>query len=125
LSFRPSPEGYELVLAIHGDQLPAARQSMEASLAYILNFCRWMSAEPLLPLEVCLGGPAPADLAPYNQVFSAPLRFSADHYGLTFARADLERPLPTANESLAQLHDDFAGEYLARFSDSRFTHMAR
>jgi AraC-like DNA-binding protein len=125
LSFRASPDGYELVLAIHGDQLPAARQSMEASLAYILNFCRWMSAGPLQPLEVCFDSPAPADLAPYNEVFSAPLRFNAGRYGLIFARADLERPLPTANESLAQLHDGFAGEYLARFSDSRFTHMAR
>lgn len=125
LSFRPVPEGYGLALAIHGDQLPPARQSMEASLAYILNFCRWMSSAPLQPLEVCLAGPAPVDLTPYEEVFGAPLRFNAGHYGLIFARADLEHGLPTANDSLAQLHDGFAGEYLARFSDSRFTHMAR
>ena len=33
LSFRPTPRGYELILAIHGDRLPPARQSAEASMA--------------------------------------------------------------------------------------------
>ncbi len=37
----------------------------------------------------------------------------------------MEMTLPTANEALAQLHDRFAGEYLARFSESRVTHQAR
>nr|BFE90519.1 hypothetical protein GCM10020185_10550 [Pseudomonas brassicacearum subsp. brassicacearum] len=38
----------------------------------------------------------------------------------------MEAPLPTANEAMAQLHDRFAGEYLARFfSESRVTHKAR
>src|SRR3546814_16177426 len=37
----------------------------------------------------------------------------------------MEAPLPTANEAMAQLHDRFAGEYLARFSESRVTHQTR
>jgi hypothetical protein len=44
---------------------------------------------------------------------------------LMFERADMEAPLPTANEAMALLHDRFAGEYLARFSESRVTHKAR
>ena len=36
LSFQPMPEGYEMILAIHGDRLPSARQSAEACLAYSL-----------------------------------------------------------------------------------------
>jgi len=125
LSFRPTPQGYELILAIHGDRLPAARQSMEASLAYSLAFCRWMTGQPIKPLQVLFQGPPPADLKPFEQVFQGPLRFNADHYGLLFERADMDMPLPTANESLAQLHDRFAGEYLARFADTRVTHAAR
>ncbi|WP_369960332.1 helix-turn-helix transcriptional regulator [Pseudomonas benzenivorans] len=58
-------------------------------------------------------------------MFQAQLRFNAAHYALLFERADLDTPLPTANEALAQLHDRFAGEYLARFSESRVTHLAR
>lgn len=125
LSFRQLAEGYALVLAIHGDRLAPARQSAEASLAYTLAFCRWMTGKPIRPLEIRFQGEPPADLEPYQQVFQAPLKFNAAHYAVLFERADLETPLPSANASLAQLHDRFAGEYLARFSESRVTHQAR
>jgi len=125
LSFRPLGQGYGLILSIHGDRLPPARQSAEASLAYALAFCRWMTGKPLSPLKICFQGDPPADLEPYQQVFQAPLQFNAEHYALLFDRADLDIPLQTANAALAQLHDRFAGEYLARFSDSRVTHQAR
>lgn len=125
LSFRPQHNGYELTLAIHGDRLPAARQSCEASLAYALAFCRWMTGRPIRPQRVLFQGDPPADLQPFEQIFQGPLQFNADHYGLLFERADMDMPLPTANESLAQLHDRFAGDYLARFSESRVTHLTR
>ena len=125
LSFRAQRNGYELTLAIHGDRLPAARQSCEASLAYALAFCRWMTGKPIRPQRVLFQGDPPADLQPFEQVFQGPLQFNADHYGLLFERADMDMPLPTANESLAQLHDRFAGDYLARFSESRVTHLTR
>ncbi|AYC33581.1 AraC family transcriptional regulator [Pseudomonas cavernae] len=125
LSFRPLGDSYALILAIHGDRLAPARQSAEASLAYTLAFCRWMTSTPLRPRQVLFQGDPPADLAPYQQVFQAPLKFNAEHYALIFERADLETPLPSANEALAQLHDRFAGDYLARFSGSRVTHQAR
>ncbi|MEX6502118.1 AraC family transcriptional regulator [Pseudomonas zhanjiangensis] len=125
LSFRPTADGYELILAIHGDRLPPARQSAEASLAYALAFCRWLTGKPIRPQRVLLQGEPPADPEPFRQVFQAPLQFNAAHYALLFERTDMEMPLPTANESLAQLHDRFAGDYLARFSESRVTHQAR
>ncbi len=125
LSFLTRPDGYALIVAIHGDRLPSARQSAEASLAYCLAFCRWMTGKPLRPREIRFQGPPPADLAPYQEVFQAPLRFNAEHYGLFFERGDIEAPLPSANEALAQLHDRFAGDYLARFCGSRVTHQAR
>ncbi|MCW3150769.1 AraC family transcriptional regulator [Stutzerimonas stutzeri] len=125
LDFQPCAQGFALTLTIHGDRLPPARQSSEASLAGCLTFCRWLSGKPLQPLEVCFQGAAPADLEPYRLQFQAPLRFEARQYALVFARADLETILPTANDALAQLHDRFAGEYLARFSGSRVTHQAR
>lgn len=125
LSLRPTPDGYELILAIHGDQLPAARQSCEGSLAHTLAFCRWLTGKAITPREVRLQGAAPKDLTPYAEVFQAPLSFNAEHYSLLFSRADLEAALPSANEALAQLHDRFAGDYLARFSDSRVTHQVR
>src|SRR5690606_26490778 len=102
-----------------------ARQGAEASLAYALAFCRWLTGKPIRPLEVRFQGSALPDLEPYRQVFQAPLRFDAQHFALLFSRADMEAPLRTANASLAQLHDRFAGEYLARFEESRVTHQVR
>jgi AraC-like DNA-binding protein len=125
LSLRAEAQGYALRLAIHGDRLPPAPQSAEASLAYMLAFARWIGGPAVQPLQVRLQGPAPAQSAPYREVFAAPLQFDSNEYALLFAREVLDRPLPTANAELAELHDRFAGEYLARFSDSRVSHMAR
>jgi len=125
LSFRPLAQGYGLILSIHGDHLAPARQSAEASLACTLAFCRWISGKPITPLQVCFQGEPPSDLEPYQQAFQAPLKFNCEYYALIFARSDLQTPLPTANAALAQLHDRFAGEYLARFSESRVTHQTR
>ncbi len=125
LDFQECSQGYRLSLVIHGDRLPPARQSAEGSLAGCLTFCRWLTGTVLQPLEVSFQGCAPRDLEPYQRLFQAPLRFEAPRYALLFSRSDVEMPLPTANEALAQLHDRFAGDYLARFADTRVMHRAR
>ena len=84
-----------------------------------------MTGRTLQPRKVLLQGEQPTDLAPYKQAFHAPLEFDAPYDALIFERADMDAPLPTANEAMALLHDRFAGEYLARFSESRVTHKAR
>ena len=117
LSFRLLDEGYALILTVHGDHLPPTRQSAEASLACALALCGWLSGRTLHPVKVLLQGDEPADLQPYKHAFHAPLVFNAPYDALIFERADMEAPLPTANEAMALLHDRFAGEYLARFSE--------
>jgi AraC-like DNA-binding protein len=125
LQLRREPCGYVLRLRIHGDQLPAAAQGVEAAMAYALAFCRWICGGVLSPLAVSFEHGAPADLLPYQQLFAAPLTFSAQENAMVFARQDIEAALPLANEALAQLHDRFAGDYLARFSSNQFTHQVR
>ncbi|WP_397459378.1 AraC family transcriptional regulator [Pseudomonas asplenii] len=125
LSFRLLPEGYALILTVHGDHLPPTRQSAEASLACALALCGWLTGRTLQPRKVLVQGSQPQDVAPYKQAFHAPLVFDAPYDALIFEKADMEAPLPTANEAMALLHDRFAGEYLARFSGSRVTHKAR
>ncbi|TRX75846.1 AraC family transcriptional regulator [Pseudomonas mangiferae] len=125
LRFHPGLDGYTLSLTIHGDRLPPARQSAEASLAAALAFCRWLTGRDIAPQAVRLRGEPPADLTPYLQVFGIAPTFAADDYALVLSRADMERPLPTANAALAHLHDRFAGDYLARFVGSRVTHQTR
>ena len=125
LQFGSTNRGALLTLAIHGDQLPPARQSADGSLASTLAFCRWLTGKPLVPIEVYFQGPPPAVIEPYQAAFQAPLRFNAEYHGMLMRHVDMDIALPTANAELAQLHDRFAGDYLARFSDSRVTHQAR
>jgi len=109
LSFRLLEEGYALILTVHGDHLPPTRQSAEASLACALGLCGWLTGRTLHPVKVLFQGDEPADLQPYRQAFHAPLMFNAPYDALIFERADMEAPLPTANEAMALLHDRFAG----------------
>ncbi|WP_176511326.1 AraC family transcriptional regulator [Pseudomonas faucium] len=125
LSFRLGPEGYSLILTVHGDHLPPTRHSSEASLACALALSKWLSGRPIQPRRVLIQGPQPKNIEPYKVAFHSPLVFGAVHDALIFERADMEAPLPTANEAMAVLHDRFAGEYLARFSESRVTHRVR
>ncbi len=125
LSFKLLPDGYALILTVHGDLLPPTRQSAEASLAVALAFCGWLSGRPLHPRQVMIQGHQPDNVEPYKNVFHAPLSFNAPYDALVFERSDMEAPLPTADEAMAKLHDRFAGEFLARFSGNRVTHQAR
>ncbi|WP_296246109.1 AraC family transcriptional regulator [Pseudomonas sp. UBA4194] len=125
LSFRLLPEGYALILTVHGDHLPPTRQSAEASLACALALCTWLTGRTVQPIKVMLAGPEPVDPGPYTQTFGAPITFTAPYDALVFHKDDMEIPLPTANEAMAALHDRFAGEYMARFSDNQVSHRAR
>ncbi len=125
LSLQLGPEGHALILTVHGDHLPPTRHSSEASLACALSLCSWLSGRTIQPRRVLIQGPQPDDIEPYRIAFHSPLTFNAPYDALIFEPSDLQSPLPTANEAMAVLHDRFAGEYLARFSESRVTHQAR
>lgn len=125
LALQSTTDSYVLTLQIHGDRLPSARESAEGSLAYFLAFCRWLANRTLVPRTVHLRGAAPLDIRPYQEVFQAPVAFGAEHYALCFERADLEAELPTANAALSKLHQRFADDYLARFSDGQISHQVR
>ena len=125
LTFRRLPEGCLYSIAVHGDRLPVPRQSAECSLASLISMLRWITGRPIKPLEVHLAGEPPRDAAPYRELFQAPLVFGHTHCAMLFSHEDMAAPLPTANEAMAVLHDRFAGEYLARFSESKVTHRVR
>ena len=123
LTFCRTPQGYRLGVTVHGDRLPAPPQSAECSLAYLVDMVRWITGRPLDPLAVEL--PAPREpLAPMPSCSARRCAFTPRSSPGVFPR----RPRDAATlgqRALAQLHDRFAGEYLARFSTSRITHLAR
>lgn len=120
-----SPESYTVELHIHGDSVPAPRQSHDAALAYLLAFFRWMTGSHIVPLQVSFAYPQPADTRAHEALFLCPLVFGAASYSMRFARGVMDAKLASGNATLAQMHDQFAGDYLARFEQTRVTHQAR
>ena len=56
----------------------------------------------------------PADTRPDAEAFQCTLRFDAAGYGIFFDNAGLQRPLPTSNPMLAEMHERLLGEGLER-----------
>nr|WP_272889078.1 hypothetical protein [Stutzerimonas stutzeri] len=61
MQFGSTNRGALSTLAIHGDQLPPARQSADGSLASTLACCRWLTGKPLVPIEVYFHRPPPTN----------------------------------------------------------------
>ncbi len=125
MSLKQSPDSYTLELHIHGDTVPASPQSHDAALAYLLAFFRWMTGSHIRPLQMGFVYEQPADTAAYDQLFQCPLSFGAKSYSMQFARDVMDARLASGNATLAQIHDQFAGDYLARFEQTRVTHQTR
>jgi AraC-like DNA-binding protein len=127
LTIRRTEEGgqYRLELELRGGARPVPRQRMEFILLTLLNFCRWVCGRAIVPVGVAFAYPAPRDDEPYRTAFGCPVVFDAEISSFAFSSDDLGVPLPTANPSLAALHERFVGDYLGHFERDRTSHRVR
>ncbi len=117
--------GYRMTFELDGGHRPVPRQRIEFILVTLVTFCRWISGREVNPLAVEIPYPAPADPAPYRDTFRCPVSFGAPVGSLRFTPADLTKPLPTSNPTLAELHERFAGDYLEHFDHARTSYRVR
>jgi AraC-like DNA-binding protein len=101
------------------------RQRYEFSLTTMLAFCRWVTRSDLRPLSVELSHATPSATQAYIDAFKCPVHFESRQNRMLFSTADLMLPLPTANPTLAALHDRYAGEYLERLNNTRLSYQIR
>ncbi|MDD3518737.1 MAG: AraC family transcriptional regulator [Chromatiales bacterium] len=88
----------------HGEQ--ATPECIDAGLAAILVTGRRLCADPeLKPLRVEMRRPAPADVAPFVQLFGCPIAFDATEDRLSFDPADMARPVFSGHPALAEIFD--------------------
>jgi AraC-like DNA-binding protein len=118
-------DGYRMTFELDGGGRPVPRQRMDYIFATLVTFTRWISGRDLNPVVVEMRYPTPADVAIYRETFRCPVSFGARVNCLVFAPADLARPLPTSNPTLAELHERFAGEYLDRFDRDQISYRVR
>lgn len=112
----PLNVGARFEIFVRAGDRPPPVQGYEFVLLTLLSFLRWMAGQELTPLAVEFKHPAPVDLQAHQLAFRCPLRFGAPAYALVFSRADLARPLQTANPWLAEMHDQLMTERMRRFA---------
>lgn len=114
-------EGCWVRIALAGGKRPVPRQRIEFVHSMLLSFFRWSTGQQLHPLTVEFAHPAPQDTSAYATLFACPVRFDASAHRMLFSHADLALKPQAANPVLAELHDRYAGERLARLDSDKIS----
>jgi AraC-like DNA-binding protein len=114
---------FRLVLHNPAPEYPTADEDYDASVAILVQLCRVAYGANISPLKIALPRPPPPCPERFSQALGADtiIEFNADVLSLTFDKALLLEPLPTANAELARANDQILTDYLARFDRERIT----
>ncbi|HOV19960.1 AraC family transcriptional regulator [Ottowia sp.] len=94
-------------------QLAFSPHQIEAVLAAVVVFARWVTGSALRPQRVQFSQARIGPLAGYREVFQCPVEFEQVFSGVLLANAVLDAPLPQANAQLAAAHHQHASARLA------------
>ena len=96
------------------DETPFSRHQIEAVIAMMLGFTRWLVGdESLEPSAIQFRHQAGPDLAEYQRYLGVVPRFSERFSGIQFHRDILKRPLIESDPGLNQLHKSHADQLLS------------
>jgi len=107
-------DGWWFELGHRGGERPVPRQRVEFGMLTMLGFCSWVTGRELEPRAVEFVYPEPGDVSRHRQVFRCPIRFGASANRALLARADVERPLPCRDPTMAALHARLVEDELER-----------
>jgi len=97
-------------------ELAFSPHQIEAVLAAVVVFTRWITGTSLRPLAVQFSQARLGPLATYREVFRCPVSFEQAFSGVLISNALLDAPLPQADAQLAQVLHEHARERLAALS---------
>lgn len=89
---------------------------IEAVLAAVVAFSRWVTGQAVHPLLVQFSQPRVGPLVGYTAAFGCPVAFEQAFSGVLLDNALLDAPLPQADAQLARLHRAHAAARLAALS---------
>jgi len=87
-------------MSYFGNAPEAADQIYDLSMSVICKIMRSLCGASWNPTEVLLSRRQPQDLAPYQRLFRAPLRFDADQSAVVFPTRWLDHPIASADPLL-------------------------
>jgi len=107
-------EGYFVEFVHSGDELPAVPQTTDASFSASTVIMNWVSEEKVKPLRIELAHSDKGNRSAYERVYSCPISFDTEKNRVLFSIEDFERPIPTANEYMARVHEESLKDMLHR-----------
>ena len=90
---------------------------LEAVLAAVVAFARWVTHRPVTPWRVQFNQPALGPLAGYQAVFHCPVEFEQAFSGLLLDNAVLDQSLPLADAQLQAVHRAHAARHLTALAE--------
>lgn len=125
VSFEQVGANYLLQVDLNTGGRQPIYQTIDTILAGFLMLCKWICLAPVVPLEVCFKHEKPRDDRAYQDIFQCEIRYSQPVNSILFNGADMERPVPSANEELASMLDEMAANHMAFRFQSRFSAKVR
>lgn len=91
----------------------------DGALTYILSSCRLNFKKPLHPRRVEMTHNQHQCLQRYEKFFNCRVDLNRPAPVISFSLSDVEKPLRSGDEYLAQLHDGIMDDYISRLSEVR------
>ncbi len=97
-------------------ELAFSPHQLEAVLAAVVSFSRWVTGTAAKPVRAQFSHAALGPLVGYRNALGCPVDFEQAFSGLLLANAQLDAPLPQADAQLASVHRQYAAARLAALS---------
>jgi AraC-like DNA-binding protein len=94
-------EHHVAITASHPDLGAALPLAVDYRLAALLSICRQITAETIVPSEVCFEYAQPSSIREHRRFFDCPLRFGQPETILVLFERDLALAIPQGDETLA------------------------
>ena len=97
-----------LMLTIASGRRPVPSQRYDFYTTVLLNGIRWVTGREVRPIGLQHPGPEPADAQRWRDAFGCPVSFNAPQCTIEINTADLALPIPTADQTVADLCERIA-----------------
>ena len=92
--------------AVFDNSIPGVAEMVDATIATLFNTVRRLCGPAWQALEIALSRSRPRNTRPYDNFFSAPLRFGAEHGLIVFSSDWLTQPVNDANPLIKNLVEE-------------------
>jgi len=125
IQFEQEHENYVLSIDLIGNKQPVPYQAIDAGFASMFHYVGWMLHKKVVPIAVQLQRAAPNSVKSYEKAFNCIPEFEQDRNAIILTKDIVESQFPTADKTLAELHDEIVDRDLAALSGNRLSQQVR